>query len=104
MDLELEQLIGVARIVFYLGIAFMLGVWYKPKPDASPRIGVSIIATLIAGCSFSLATMNILTWDSHQLATAKEIAATIFVGLWFLVTVRAGGNMAKIFTPRGAWR
>lgn len=103
MDLEFEQLLGVTRIVFYLGIAFMLGVWYKPKPDARPRIGVSIVATLIAGCSFSLATMNILTWNSHQLATAKEIVTTIFVGLWFLATVMAGGNMAKIFKPRSSW-
>jgi len=103
MDLELEQLIGVARIVFYLGIAFMLGVWYKPKPGAQPRMGVSAIATLLAGFSLSLGTVNILTWDSHQLATAKELLATGFVGIVFLLSVLARGNVAKLI-PAGAWK
>lgn len=100
MDLELEQLLGVTRIVFYLGITFMLAVWYKPQPGANHHWPATIIATLIAGFSLALATVNILTWDTSRLATAKELLTTGFVGLWFFLTVLAGGNVAKMFRRR----
>lgn len=103
MDLEFEQLLGVTRIVFYLGIAFMLAVWYRPQPGDRYSLAASAIATLLAGFSLALGTANILTWDSSKLATAKELLATGFVGLWFLLTVMAGGNVAKII-PKRVWR
>lgn len=103
MDLELEQLIGVTRIVFYFGITAMVAFVYKPRPTSDSRMGVSLVATLLAGFSFALGTVNMLTWNPHHLATVKELLATGFVGVVFLLTIITRGNVAKMI-PRGVWR
>lgn len=100
--MELDQLLLATRVVFYLGIAFMIGVWYKPGPDAEYRMLVSLVATLLAGFSFALGVLNIITWDTGKMATMKELLATGFVGMWFLLTVLSRGNVAKLI-PKRIW-
>lgn len=102
--MELDQLLLATRVVFYLGIAFMIGVWYRPAPDAEYRVFVSFVATMITGFSLSLGVLNMITWDAQKMATAKELMATGFVGMWFLLTVLSGGNVARLLTKvKGIW-
>ena len=91
----------MGEILFYLQVAahlltFAAVAFFYSDPTARYRLGVSLLATLIAGSSLA-AGVGALVVDTRA-GISDTILFVAFCGL----VLRAGGNVAKLL-PRQPW-
>lgn len=100
--MEIDAVMLGARCLAHF-LTFLLVATYKPSEDAAKRLGVSLVACILAGSSLMLLVLGMLTWDWQLTIPLPFSFALLAQTFAFLIVIAiARGNVARLF-PRIKW-
>ena len=97
VDWLVTTLSGV-RVLAHLVTFFMIAIYYKPPEGSRFRLGVSLLASILAGSTLALALLTIFV--ARQFG--YQIFDTTLAVALAVLAVRAGGDVARLL-PRQPW-
>lgn len=98
MAIDWTQPLTWVRVLAHLVTFIMVGLYYRPAPEARHRYGVSLLASIIAGSSLALAVLSLFVTR----AAGYQIFDTSFAIAVAVIAVMAGGDVARLL-PRQPW-
>jgi len=94
---------AIVQACLCLLICSFVGLLYRPKPCSRYRPGVSFIAFLVCSVTGMQAASLFGRIFLHQEFADASWFNTVFYALFLWLTVRARGNIAKIWTVPDDW-